>query len=141
VLKGVCRKTGHRGHITTTPCTPAHSASATCCLRRPRRCSSTASPLSTSGGRFADRCRKSPLAVCDAQSLRQDDFVASDLIYPHRRDETYAVTFPRSPRVFMLPIRCHRAMTEVFPLERAAEAYEHMMSGKARFRAVLTTGH
>jgi D-arabinose 1-dehydrogenase-like Zn-dependent alcohol dehydrogenase len=33
-----------------------------------------------------------------------------------------------------------RAMTEVFPLERAAEAYEHMMSGKARFRAILTTG-
>jgi len=32
-----------------------------------------------------------------------------------------------------------RVMTEVFPLERAAEAYEHMMSGKARFRAVLTT--
>jgi D-arabinose 1-dehydrogenase-like Zn-dependent alcohol dehydrogenase len=32
-----------------------------------------------------------------------------------------------------------RAMTEVFPLERAAEAYEHMMSGKARFRTVLTT--
>ena len=34
-----------------------------------------------------------------------------------------------------------RPMTEVFPLERAAEAYEHMMSGKVRFRAVLTTGH
>jgi D-arabinose 1-dehydrogenase-like Zn-dependent alcohol dehydrogenase len=33
-----------------------------------------------------------------------------------------------------------RPMTEVFPLERAAEAYERMMSGKARFRAVLTTG-
>ena len=33
-----------------------------------------------------------------------------------------------------------RAMTEVFPLERAAEAYERMMSGKARFRVVLTTG-
>ena len=32
-----------------------------------------------------------------------------------------------------------RAMTEVFPLERAAEAYDHMISGKARFRAVLTT--
>src|SRR5262245_6342251 len=32
-----------------------------------------------------------------------------------------------------------RAMTEVFPLERAAEGYEHMMSGNARFRAVLTT--
>ena len=33
-----------------------------------------------------------------------------------------------------------RAMNEIFPLERAAEAYEHMMSGKARFRAVLTMG-
>ncbi|HJQ71562.1 MAG TPA: alcohol dehydrogenase [Blastocatellia bacterium] len=33
-----------------------------------------------------------------------------------------------------------RSMNEVYPLERAAEAYERMMSGKARFRAVLTTG-
>jgi D-arabinose 1-dehydrogenase-like Zn-dependent alcohol dehydrogenase len=33
-----------------------------------------------------------------------------------------------------------RPMTEVFPVERAAEAYERMMSGKARFRVVLTTG-
>jgi D-arabinose 1-dehydrogenase-like Zn-dependent alcohol dehydrogenase len=33
-----------------------------------------------------------------------------------------------------------RAMTETFPLERAPEAYEYMMSGKARFRAVLTMG-
>lgn len=32
-----------------------------------------------------------------------------------------------------------RAMTQVFPLERAAEAYDLMMSGKARFRAVLNT--
>ena len=31
-----------------------------------------------------------------------------------------------------------RSMNEVFPLERAAEAYDHMMSGKARFRVVLT---
>jgi D-arabinose 1-dehydrogenase-like Zn-dependent alcohol dehydrogenase len=33
-----------------------------------------------------------------------------------------------------------RSMNEVFPLERVAEAYERMMSGKARFRVVLTTG-
>ena len=33
-----------------------------------------------------------------------------------------------------------RSMNEVFPLERAAEAYERMMSGQARFRVVLTTG-
>jgi D-arabinose 1-dehydrogenase-like Zn-dependent alcohol dehydrogenase len=33
-----------------------------------------------------------------------------------------------------------RSMNEVFPLERASEAYERMMSGEARFRVVLTTG-
>ena len=33
-----------------------------------------------------------------------------------------------------------RSMNEVFPLERAPDAYERMMSGKAQFRVVLTTG-
>jgi D-arabinose 1-dehydrogenase-like Zn-dependent alcohol dehydrogenase len=33
-----------------------------------------------------------------------------------------------------------RPMIETLPLERAAEAYERMMSGAARFRMVLTTG-
>jgi D-arabinose 1-dehydrogenase-like Zn-dependent alcohol dehydrogenase len=33
-----------------------------------------------------------------------------------------------------------RPMIETYPLERAAEAYERMLSGKARFRVVLTTG-
>jgi alcohol dehydrogenase/propanol-preferring alcohol dehydrogenase len=33
-----------------------------------------------------------------------------------------------------------RSMNEVFPLEKAAEAYERMMSGGARFRVVLTMG-
>ncbi len=34
-----------------------------------------------------------------------------------------------------------RSMNEIFPLEHASGAYELMMSGKARFRVVLTTGH
>ena len=35
-------------------------------------------------------------------------------------------------------VRCGvRSMNEVFPLEKAAEGYERMMSGKARFRVVL----
>ena len=34
-----------------------------------------------------------------------------------------------------------RSMNEVFPLERVKEAYERMMSGKAQFRVVLTTGN
>jgi D-arabinose 1-dehydrogenase-like Zn-dependent alcohol dehydrogenase len=31
-----------------------------------------------------------------------------------------------------------RAMIEEFPLDRAADAYAHMLSGAARFRVVLT---
>jgi len=33
-----------------------------------------------------------------------------------------------------------RSMNELLPLDRAGEAYDRMMSGKARFRVVLTTG-
>jgi D-arabinose 1-dehydrogenase-like Zn-dependent alcohol dehydrogenase len=33
-----------------------------------------------------------------------------------------------------------RPMNEVYPFERVSEAYERMMSGKARFRVVLTIG-
>ena len=33
-----------------------------------------------------------------------------------------------------------RSMNEVFALEKVTDAYERMMSGKARFRVVLTTG-
>jgi D-arabinose 1-dehydrogenase-like Zn-dependent alcohol dehydrogenase len=33
-----------------------------------------------------------------------------------------------------------RSMNESYPLERAAEAYDRMLSGKARFRVVLTMG-
>jgi propanol-preferring alcohol dehydrogenase len=31
-----------------------------------------------------------------------------------------------------------RAMIETFPIEQAEQAYEKMISGKVRFRAVLT---
>jgi D-arabinose 1-dehydrogenase-like Zn-dependent alcohol dehydrogenase len=33
-----------------------------------------------------------------------------------------------------------RSMNEIYPLDRVAEAYDRMMSGKARFRVVLTIG-
>jgi D-arabinose 1-dehydrogenase-like Zn-dependent alcohol dehydrogenase len=34
-----------------------------------------------------------------------------------------------------------RSMNEIFPMERVTEAYDRMMSGKARFRVVLTIGN
>jgi D-arabinose 1-dehydrogenase-like Zn-dependent alcohol dehydrogenase len=33
-----------------------------------------------------------------------------------------------------------RPMNETYPLEKVAEGYDRMMSGKARFRVVLTIG-
>jgi D-arabinose 1-dehydrogenase-like Zn-dependent alcohol dehydrogenase len=33
-----------------------------------------------------------------------------------------------------------KPMVETYSLDRAAEAFDRMMSGKARFRVVLTTG-
>jgi D-arabinose 1-dehydrogenase-like Zn-dependent alcohol dehydrogenase len=33
-----------------------------------------------------------------------------------------------------------RPMNEIYPLDKVSEAYDHMMSGKARFRVVLTIG-
>jgi D-arabinose 1-dehydrogenase-like Zn-dependent alcohol dehydrogenase len=34
-----------------------------------------------------------------------------------------------------------RSLTETFPLSKVAEAYDRMMSGKARFCVVFTIGH
>ncbi len=34
-----------------------------------------------------------------------------------------------------------RPINEIFPLERAGEAFERMASGKAQFRVVRTTGN
>jgi hypothetical protein len=34
-----------------------------------------------------------------------------------------------------------RSMNEILPLERAAEGYQRMISGQARFRVVMTTGN
>jgi alcohol dehydrogenase/propanol-preferring alcohol dehydrogenase len=33
-----------------------------------------------------------------------------------------------------------QSMNEIFPLDQAAQAYDRMMSGKARFRVVLQIG-
>lgn len=48
----------------------------------------------------------------------------------HAMDCEEAISFARLHHV--------DCMIEKFPLEKANEAYEHMLSGKARFRAVIT---
>ncbi|KAL8838906.1 MAG: hypothetical protein Q9170_001943 [Blastenia crenularia] len=48
----------------------------------------------------------------------------------HAMDSEEAISFAQLHNV--------NCMIEKFPLEKANDAYEHMMSGKARFRAVIT---
>jgi hypothetical protein len=36
---------------------------------------------------------ESPLTLCDAESLSEEDLVASDLKYPDRTGETYSITY------------------------------------------------
>jgi hypothetical protein len=72
--------------------------------------------------------QESPLAVCDAQSLRQDDFVASDLIYPHRKGETYAVKFRSNHQWYYFP--------QMQPDEALLlKCYDSAEDGRARFTA------
>lgn len=47
--------------------------------------------------------RDSPLAVCDARSVRFDDLVPSDLVYRHRVGETYQVVHNPAHRWFFVP--------------------------------------
>jgi len=47
----------------------------------------------------------------------------------HQRDSEEAIAFAQN-----MGVKC---LVEEFPLERAQEAYDHMLSGKARFRAVI----
>ena len=45
----------------------------------------------------------SPLAICDARSVAPKDLVASDLVYPDRRGETYNVTYNPEHRWYYAP--------------------------------------
>ena len=45
----------------------------------------------------------SPLAVCDARTVKPDDLVPSDLVYPHRVGETYSVKYNPEHQWFYVP--------------------------------------
>lgn len=52
---------------------------------------------------IADTIQESPLAVCDAQSIASEDLVATDLIYPDRIGEVYAITYNPEHRWYYFP--------------------------------------
>jgi len=46
---------------------------------------------------------ESPLTLCDAQSLAEEDLIASDLRYPDRVGETYSITYNPNQRYYYFP--------------------------------------
>jgi len=75
---------------------------------------------------IAGPVRDMPLAVCDTTTVAPGDLVASDLIYPDRRGETYQVRFNPAHRWYWLP--------EMTPEEALLlKVYDSARDGTARF--------
>jgi hypothetical protein len=70
----------------------------------------------------------SPLALCDAGSIAPADFIATDLVYPDRVGETYAVAYNPDHRWYYFP-RQQRDETVLI------KCYDSKDDGRARFTA------
>ena len=71
---------------------------------------------------------RSPLALCDAQSLAEENLVASELRYPDRTGETYSVTYNPEQRWYYFP----KMQADEVVLIRC---FDSARSGAARFSA------
>jgi hypothetical protein len=71
---------------------------------------------------------KSPLALCDAQSLAEDSLISSDLRYPDRTGEIQAITYNPGQRYYYFP----RMQAEEVVLIRC---FDSARQGPARFSA------
>ena len=47
---------------------------------------------------------ESPLTLCDALSLSEENLIASDLLYPDRKGETYSITYNPNQRYYYFPM-------------------------------------
>jgi hypothetical protein len=71
---------------------------------------------------------RSPLALCDASTLEDDNLVASDLRYPDRTGEIYGVTYNQKQRWYYFP--------KMQPDEAVMiRCFDSARSGAARFSA------
>ena len=71
---------------------------------------------------------ESPLALCDAQSLEEENLIASDLRYPDRVGETYGITYNPNQRYYYFP----KMRTDEAVLIRC---FDSAPAGPARFSA------
>src|ERR1700746_2562621 len=71
---------------------------------------------------------ESPLALCDAQSLEEENLIASDLKYPDRTGETYSITYNPNQRYYYFP--------KMEPDEAVLiRCFDSALSGPRRFSA------
>lgn len=70
--------------------------------------------------------RDSPLAVCDARTVKFDELVPTDLIYQHRVGETYSVKFNPEHRWLYVP---EMTDDEILLLK----CFDSKTDGRARF--------
>jgi hypothetical protein len=71
---------------------------------------------------------ESPLALCDAQSLEEENLIASDLRYPDRTGETYSITYNPNQRYYYFP--------KMEPDEAVLiRCFDSALSGPRRFSA------
>jgi hypothetical protein len=68
----------------------------------------------------------SPLAVCDARTVKPGELVASDLVYPHRVGETYSVEYNPDHQWFYVP---RMTANEILLLK----CFDSKTDGRARF--------
>ncbi|MGH7095051.1 MAG: CmcJ/NvfI family oxidoreductase [Stellaceae bacterium] len=71
---------------------------------------------------------RNPLALCDAESLEEENLVVSELRYPDRVGETYSVTYNQHQRWFYFP----RMAADEYVLIRC---FDSARDGAARFSA------
>jgi hypothetical protein len=71
---------------------------------------------------------QSPLALCDAQSLEEENLIPSELRYPDRTGETYAITYNPAQRWYYFP----RMQPDEAVLIRC---FDSARQGAARFSA------
>jgi hypothetical protein len=77
---------------------------------------------------ISEPVQESPIAVCDARTIDQNDWVTSDLRYRDRTGEVYSITFNPNHRWFYFP---QMRRNEVILLK----CYDSTDDGRARFTA------
>ena len=117
------------GCTSTTPRRAARSGSRICSARpRPRGLPRPArgSSRSTSGGRSAGRSQRSPLALADASSVRPEDLIATDQVFPDRVGEIYHLAHNPAQRWYYAPLM---TPDEVLLIK----GWDSLDDGRARF--------